>query len=94
MIKSKCPECRQILGKTARECLCGWRQQIIVKADRQCNYTHQQRRCPLPGRICPYPYGNGPWYCSRHWQTLNDPRRAEAMLIEIELEEYNYERSI
>lgn len=84
-MKRQCPECKQIIDKTARVCFCGWKQpQPVVKADHGCKYSLMERRCPLPGTVSPYPYGNGPWYCSGHLHTLDDHKKAEAVLIDAE----------
>lgn len=83
-----CPECEKYVPATSDKCKCGWypRHQVnTAPADYRCEYTNGERRCPLPGSICAYPYSTkGPWHCSLHWRTLGDPQLAEAALREAE----------
>lgn len=82
-----CPECGNLLAARVKRCTCGWFQpekRAQVNADHRCQYIIAQRRCPLPGTMCPYPYGNGPWYCSGHLRSLDDPKLGEAVLIDAE----------
>jgi hypothetical protein len=82
----KCPECASYLSTNAKHCSCGW-----IKAepkntqisDKRCTYTLGEKRCPLPGGISPNTSG-GRWYCRRHYQTLINPKLAEAALQYIE----------
>lgn len=87
MYQVNCPECDKTLSAKAKRCSCGWRKAEVVTPstprDYRCEYTVNQRRCPLPGTICPYPYGSGPWYCTGHWR-VNDPQLGEAILIDAE----------
>lgn len=78
-----CPECGKVLSAPAKRCRCGWMPSVKSKtptSDGRCEYLIGGRRCPLPGTMCPYPYGHGPWYCSGHWHCLDDPRLGEAAL--------------
>jgi hypothetical protein len=87
MYQLKCFECGQKLSAGAKRCSCGWQKaevQTQRMADHRCQYTINQRRCPLPGTMCPYPYGDGPWYCSGHWGVQDDPRLGEAVLVDAE----------
>jgi hypothetical protein len=81
--KQICPECKQLLIKSAINCFCGWLSSQ-VKTDHRCQYSIAQRRCPLPGTLCSYPYGHGTWYCQGHLQAFSDPKSAEAVLIDAE----------
>lgn len=75
-----CPECEKYISSQQKYCKCGWRlpqHNTSDFTDSRCDYIYQTHRCPLPGSICPQPYSTqGPWYCSLHWQTLGDPKRA------------------
>jgi hypothetical protein len=82
-----CPECGNDLTARAKRCSCGWfkpQARMPVVSDFRCEYTVSQRRCPLPGTLCPYPYGKGTWYCFKHWRVLDDPRLGEAELRDAE----------
>lgn len=82
-----CPECGSNLASQRKRCTCGWHeanQGETKDIDHLCQYVALERRCPLPGTVCPYPYGNGPWYCSEHSQILGDAKKGEAVLIEAE----------
>lgn len=83
-----CPECGKALSLKSKTCSCGWKKSEkhlpAAQADHRCEYQVSGRRCPLPGTMCPYPYGKGPWYCSGHWRTLSDPRLGEAVLRDAE----------
>lgn len=82
-----CPDCGKSILMKAKRCSCGWSkvEQKFTAPDYRCQYAIANRRCPVQGIICPYPYGNGPWYCREHWHTLNEPRLAEAALIHAEM---------
>jgi|GEM_PF-2339427 len=87
MYQLECPECGKTISAKTKRCSCGWRKAepaITGPRDYRCEYVINQRRCPLPGTVCPYPYGNGPWYCGGHWSTLSDPQLGEAVLIDAE----------
>jgi len=87
--KQYCRECNQPLAKGSASCSCGWRGGQATVADHRCHYQSMGRRCPLPGTICPYPYGSSPWYCSGHWRCMDDPRLGEAVTLDAE---ENYEK--
>lgn len=64
-----CPECKNSLSEKAKRCVCGWflsEKKEPSKPDYRCQYTINGIRCQNPGGTCPYPYRNGPWYCSEH----------------------------
>lgn len=73
-IISLCPECKSSLSDNAKGCTCGWIQprQKNITTNFRCNFIDEEKRCDLPGSICPSTHGNGSWYCSEHWRTLND----------------------
>ncbi len=78
-----CRECKAAMPTGAKVCECGWNrstEKLPVKIDHRCAYAFENRRCPLPGAMCSYPYANGPWFCSEHWRTRDDPPLAEAVL--------------
>lgn len=82
-----CPECGKALAEKALRCGCGWRKpntQSLQPVDHRCQYTFANRRCPLTGTMSNSIFGSGNWYCTRHWQTLDNPPLAEAALREIE----------
>jgi hypothetical protein len=86
MKNNTCPECKCLLS-SPRRCTCGWflmEHQKSALSDHRCQYTFAERRCPLPGTMCAYPYGKGPWYCSAHYQVLDDPQLARAVLDDAE----------
>ncbi len=67
-----CPECSKSLSVKAKCCSCGWvkiEEKKSVIADHRCQYVIGNQRCSLHGTICSYPYSNGPWYCTQHWQS-------------------------
>lgn len=85
--KDLCPECKQTLMTNHSHCTCGW--QVVKKnydqvRDYRCQYQAVGKRCTRIGTICPFTHGNGPWYCSGHWQALNDPLKGQALLLEAE----------
>lgn len=88
-----CPECGKGLPLRVKQCRCGWKLPItaaeIPMLDGRCEYVIAQRRCPLPGTICPYPYAKGPWYCAGHWRCLDDPQLGEAVLRHAEENYYS-----
>ncbi len=72
--KRLCPECKQFLEITTRNCPCGWQESKnfnLVKSDPFCKYTSAGKRCQKVGGICSSPYStSGPWYCIDHWRTI------------------------
>ncbi len=82
--KQYCRECNQLLIKNAERCACGWHADKTSVTDHRCQYRSNGRRCPLPGTMCPYPYGNTPWYCQGHWSCIGDSRLGDAVLFDAE----------
>jgi hypothetical protein len=81
MKQFSCPDCYKPLSAKAIRCTCGWRHQTIPPPrEYRCHYENNHKRCPLPGTICPNPYGNSPWYCSGHWSSRGDPKLSELVL--------------
>ncbi len=91
----QCPECGSVLSHKSY-CTCGWfisgKPTPTAIVDYRCVYKALGRRCVLPGTICTSPYGkSSPWYCSGHWQSLDDPELGEAILLE---GEKNFEKML
>ncbi len=84
MSTKHCGECKQALASNVTRCSCGWQMTQTTVTDYRCQYHSNDRRCPLPGTICPYPYSSAPWYCFGHWQSLSDPKASEAILLDAE----------
>src|SRR5579862_4911406 len=87
--KKYCDECKQLFIKNTTQCVCGWRANQPNNSDGRCQYRNRERRCPLPGTVCPSPYGKTPWYCSGHWSCMGDTKEGDAVLSDAEL---NYEK--
>lgn len=80
-----CVECGNTLSIKAKSCSCGWRrheESAKKVVDHGCHFRAFNRRCPLYGGISPDRQGD--WYCSEHWRCLGDPKKGEAVLIEVE----------
>lgn len=81
---NQCPECEKVLAANAKRCRCGWKSndELLIEPiiDHRCQFAIGNRRCPLDGTNCPYPYGKGPWYCFDHWRKLHDPVASAAFL--------------
>jgi len=83
----RCPECGEWLNTELRNCKCGWKEAKTAAptvADHRCIYHQAGLRCPYPGTISTSTHASTAWYCTAHYQYLNDTKCSLEILMNAE----------